>query len=74
MDAPEPEREMDQAFGQVTSSYTDRAIFRLPIAAAKDSNEGAHPLELDIAFQACDGRICLPSRVTRLKASVIITK
>jgi DsbC/DsbD-like thiol-disulfide interchange protein len=74
MDAPEPEREMDQAFGQITSSYTDRAIFRLPIAAAKDANEGAHPLELDITFQACDGRLCLPSRVTRLKSSVIINK
>jgi DsbC/DsbD-like thiol-disulfide interchange protein len=72
MDAPEPEREMDPAFGQITSSYTDRAIFRLPIAAAKDANEGAHPLELDITFQACDGRICLPSRVTRLKTPVII--
>jgi len=74
MDAPEPEREMDQAFGQITSSYTDRAVFRLPIAAAKEAEAGARPLELDITFQACDGRICLPSRVTRLKTSVIVSK
>jgi thiol:disulfide interchange protein DsbD len=74
MDAPEPEREMDQAFGQITSSYTDRAVFRLPVAAAKGARAGAHLLELDIAFQACDGRICLPSRTTRLKASVTINK
>ncbi len=74
MDAPEPEREMDQAFGQITSSYTDRAVFRLPVATAKDAKAGAHRLELDIAFQACEGRICLPSRATRLTTSVIVNK
>jgi len=72
--APDPERDMDQSFGQVTAFYKTDTTFRLPVAVPSGLAAGAHVLVVEVAFQACDGRICLPSRVTRLKTSVIISK
>jgi DsbC/DsbD-like thiol-disulfide interchange protein len=73
-DAPEPEREMDQAFDQITASYTEQATFKLPVAVANGAAAGPHVLEIDVAFQACDGNICLPAKATRLKATVDVSK
>jgi DsbC/DsbD-like thiol-disulfide interchange protein len=72
--APEPEREMDEAFGQITASYTDEATFRLPVAVAAQASAGPHLLEIDVTFQACDGNICLPAKAVRVKASVTVTR
>jgi thiol:disulfide interchange protein DsbD len=73
-DAPEPEREMDEAFGQITASYTDEAAFRLPVAVAAGASAGTHALEIDVSFQACDGNICLPPKAVRVKATVTVMK
>ncbi len=72
MRSPEPEREMDQAFGQVTASYTGEAVFNLPVTVAKDAPAGAHTLRIDLTFQACDGRMCLPPKVVKLEAPVTV--
>jgi thiol:disulfide interchange protein DsbD len=73
-ESPEPEREMDQAFGQITASYSEQATFRLPVAVAADAPAGAHTLEIDVSFQACDGNICLPAKAARVKATLTVTK
>jgi thiol:disulfide interchange protein DsbD len=73
-EAPEPEREMDEAFGQITSSYTDEVAFQLPVAVAASAAAGPHALEIDVSFQACDGSICLPAKNVRVKATVTVTK
>jgi len=73
-DSPEPEREMDQAFGQITASYTDEATFRLPVAVAAEASAGPHTIEIDVSFQACDGNICLPAKAVRVKSTVTVTK
>jgi len=74
LEAPEPSREMDEAFGQITASYADSATFRLPVAVAPGAAAGAHVLEIDVSFQACDGNICLPAKAVRVKATVTVTK
>jgi DsbC/DsbD-like thiol-disulfide interchange protein len=71
---PKPEREMDEAFGQITASYTETAVFRVPVAVAAEAAAGAQLLEIEISFQACDGNICLPAKATRVKATVTITR
>jgi thiol:disulfide interchange protein DsbD len=73
-DAPEPEREMDQAFGQITASYSDEATFRMPVAVAAEASAGPHVIEIDVSFQACDGNICLPAKAARVKTTVTVTK
>jgi DsbC/DsbD-like thiol-disulfide interchange protein len=72
--APAAEREMDESFGQLTAFYKTDSTFRLQVLAPPDLAAGARDLVVDVAFQACDGRICLPGRVTRLKTSVTITR
>lgn len=74
LEAPEPSREMDEAFGQITASYADSATFRLPVAVAPGAAAGTHALEIDVSFQACDGNICLPAKAVRVKAAVTITR
>jgi DsbC/DsbD-like thiol-disulfide interchange protein len=73
-ESPEPEREMDQAFGQITASYSEKATFRLPVAVSADAPAGAQTLEIDVSFQACDGNICLPAKAARVKATLTVTK
>ena len=74
MEAPEPSREMDEAFGQITASYADSATFRLPVSVAAGAAAGPHVLEIDVSFQACDGSICLPAKAVRVKTAVTVTK
>ena len=66
-------RDMDESFGQVTASYTEKTTFRLPIAAPAALPAGPHDLAVDVAFQACNGQICLPARKTVLKTTMTIT-
>ena len=73
-EAPEPEREMDEAFGQITASYSETATFRLPVAVAAEATAGTHTLEIDVSFQACDGNICLPAKAARVKATVTVIR
>jgi len=74
LEAPEPEREMDEAFGQITASYADSATFRLPVAIAAAAAPGPHVIEFDVSFQACDGNICLPAKAVRVKTIVTVAK
>lgn len=71
--APAATRDMDESFGQVTASYHEKTTFRLPAAAPAALAAGPHDLEVDVAFQACNGRLCLPARRTVLKTTLIIT-
>jgi DsbC/DsbD-like thiol-disulfide interchange protein len=74
MDAPEPEREMDEAFGQITASYTHEATFRLPVTIAAGTAPGMYPLKVEISSQACDGRMCLPPKIIKLEAQVRVVQ
>ncbi len=74
MDAPEPEREMDEAFGQITASYTHDATFRIPVTVTTGTAAGTYPLRVDIASQACDGRMCLPPRTVKLETQVQVVQ
>ncbi len=73
LDAPEPEREMDEAFGQITASYAGETTFRLPVTPLANTPAGSYPLKIEITFQACDGKMCLPANIVRLEAPVAVT-
>ena len=72
--APDPERDMDESFGQVTAFYKIDTTFRLPVAVPSGLAASTHDLVVDVSFQACNGRLCLPARVARLTTSVTINK
>ena len=72
--SPEPERDFDQAFAQVTSFFKTTATFRLPVSIDAGAAPGPAVLNLEVTFQACDGRMCLPGRVVKLSAPVTIAR
>jgi DsbC/DsbD-like thiol-disulfide interchange protein len=69
---PEPERDFDQAFAQVTAFYKDTTTCRVPLTVKAHATPGAAAIDLDISFQACDGRMCLPGRTVRVSAAVTV--
>jgi thiol:disulfide interchange protein DsbD len=72
MQAPEPDRDFDASFNQVTTFYAKTTTFKLPLAVAKDARLGAASVAVEVTFQACDGRICLPGRTAKLSVPVQI--
>ncbi len=74
LEAPEPDRELDSAFNQVTAFYSKTTTFRLPVTVAAGTSPGPREIALEIRFQACDGRICLPGRTTKLSVPVTVEK
>jgi len=74
MVSPEPERDFDEAFAQVTAYYKETATFRVPLAVKKQAKPGAGSMGFDIAFQACDGRMCLPGKTVRVTAPVVVAR
>ena len=71
---PEPERDFDEAFAQVTAYYKETATFRVPLGIAAKARAGAGTVAFDISFQACDGRMCLPGKTVRITAPVVISR
>jgi len=72
LQAPEPEREFDTSFEQVTTFYNKTTTFKLPVTVSREAPAGPASINLEVAFQACDGRICLPGRTVKLVAPVQI--
>jgi len=72
LQAPEPDREFDDSFNQVTTLYRQTTTFRVPATVLKDARRGPSAVNVEVRFQACDGRICLPVRTVRLSAPVAI--
>jgi len=70
----EPERDMDEAFGQVTAFYKADFSCRTTVSAAPGTKAGPQTLAVEISFQACDGRMCLPARIVRLTKPVTVAK
>ena len=72
LQAPEPDREFDDAFNQVTTLYRRTTTFRQAATVLEDAPRGKSAVNVEVRFQACDGRICLPVRTVRLSAPIAI--
>lgn len=63
---PLPITAFDPNFGIDTQFYDDTAEFTVPIALAADA-AGGQPFEIDVWFQTCTDRFCLPLANERLQ-------
>lgn len=70
---PSPNTAFDQNFGIETKFFTGRGDFVLPIAVAADAQPGKSQLRVEIYFQTCNDRICLPAKNVKLEIPVEIT-
>ncbi len=59
----------DPNFGMLTETYTDSAVFRIPVLSA-GSAAGVQRIALRMFYQTCNDRYCLPPTEDTLFASV----
>ncbi|HSK10181.1 MAG TPA: protein-disulfide reductase DsbD N-terminal domain-containing protein [Vicinamibacterales bacterium] len=72
LEAPEPTRDFDVSFKQVVAFYTRPTTFKLPVTVSSTAGAGETQIRLEVVFQACDGRVCLPGRTARLSVPIRI--
>ncbi|MGD8277234.1 MAG: cytochrome c biogenesis protein CcdA [Gemmatimonadota bacterium] len=66
---PLPVTAFDPNFGFDTETYEDRAEFELPITASPEP-AGEQTLAIDVRFQTCNDRYCLPPATERLTVAL----
>jgi DsbC/DsbD-like thiol-disulfide interchange protein len=72
IEEPQAESKMDPTIGKRTAFYEDSASFALPLRVNKKARPGKRNFELDVRFQACNDRLCLPPRTQKVKTPVEI--
>lgn len=70
--APQPISRMDPTIGKQTDFYEKSASFTLPLKVEKKAHAGKHSFEVDVRFQACSDRLCLPPRTEKIETPVSI--
>lgn len=70
--APQPVSRMDPTIGRQTDFYEKSASFTLPLKVEKKAHAGKHRFEVDVRFQACSDRLCLPPRTEKIETPVSI--
>jgi hypothetical protein len=69
-----PKTEYDPNFQLPTSLFEDRAVFTVPARAAAAKSYAAPKIKIDVAFQTCNDRMCLPLTVVHLAAPIVARK
>lgn len=68
------ESKYDETFQMDVETYSDSATFRLPIEVAKDAPAGPANLTVNVRFQACDDKQCLPPRTVKVELPLTIQR
>ena len=69
---PLPKSSYDANFEIETDSYERNASFKVPLAVAAKPPAGATAVAIDVRFQVCNDRQCLPAKTVHLKTPVTI--
>jgi len=69
---PKAQSQMDPTVGKETSIYENSATFDLPLKVARKA-QGKQNLEVDVRYQACSNRMCLPPRTDKVILPVDIS-
>lgn len=70
--SPAPKKAFDPNFNMETEFHEDSAVITIPIAVAKGAAGGKSTLKVDVSFQTCNERMCLPPTTETLTAAVTI--
>lgn len=71
--SPGPQAAFDENFGIETLYYEGSVTFTLPIAVTEDAKSGKHKLQVNVLFQTCNDRFCLPPTTEKLEIAIDIT-
>lgn len=69
---PKAASQMDPTVGAQTDFYRDSVTFDLPLKVGKKPRAGKQSLELEVRYQACNDRLCLPPRTDKVQVPVEI--
>ena len=69
---PRPHVAMDSNFEIKTETYEGSAIFTVRLAVAADASARAQALNINVRYQACNDKNCLPPHTVKLSAPVIL--
>jgi Disulphide bond corrector protein DsbC len=70
----DPKMEYDTNFNLPISLFEDKAVFTLPAKAVGAVHGNPATVKIDVAFQTCNDRMCLPLTVVHLSAPIAARK
>lgn len=70
--SPFPTKAFDPNFNMETEFHEDSAVITIPIAVAKPAPGGPAVLKIDMSYQTCNDRLCLPPAVETLAANFVV--
>jgi len=72
--ATEPETMQDPSFGMEVEQYEGEATFTLPVRAAPAAPAGTQTLVVNVSYQSCNNKLCLPPKTVKVEAAVTVVK
>jgi len=63
---PLPHSSYDANFEMKTEYYRDSAVFSVPLTPAPSAKAGPQQAIIDVLFQACNDRVCLPPKTAHV--------
>jgi thiol:disulfide interchange protein len=73
VDAPAPHVAYDQGFQMDTETYSESAVFSVPVKATVQAS-GKQVLRVNAYYQTCNDTICLPPKTVKLESAPIDVK
>jgi thiol:disulfide interchange protein DsbD len=70
----DPKTEFDANFNLPTSIFEGSAVFTIPARASAPITARVAKVQVDVAFQTCNDRFCLPLTVVHLVAPIQVRK
>jgi DsbC/DsbD-like thiol-disulfide interchange protein len=72
IDSPLPQTAFDENFGTQTEFYETSATFTLPLQVMANAPAGKRKLTVQVRFQTCTEKLCLPPKLVELESEVAI--
>ena len=72
IESPLPQVVFDPNFNMDTQFYADEAVFDLSVEVAKDVLTGKNTLSVNIFFQTCNDKTCLPPKLVKVSTDIAI--
>src|SRR5262245_9649038 len=70
IEVPVPRIEMDPNFNLETQFFEGEVTFTLPVVVTPAARSGGQDVSINVVFQTCNGRRCLPPKRVKLTAGV----
>ncbi len=74
IESPTPIVAMDENFGFETEYYEGSATFALPLRVVVNASAGQHKLQVQVRYQTCTQKLCLPPKTVKLDLTVEVAQ